>query len=64
MDCQYEGDMPPPPRRIERDESAPFPAHWPGFCRGCHLPISEGQSIVRLGDKDDPDHEYRHESCS
>lgn len=36
-----------------------FAARFPGHCRGCNLPIHEGQRIARLSDDT-----YRHEGCS
>lgn len=64
MDCQYEGEMPPPPPRERRTIGSPFEARIEGWCPECDLPIHAGQMIVRVVRGDGDQGAYHHETCT
>lgn len=61
VDCMDEGLLAPPPKLMATRMGPPITARFPGHCRGCNLPIHEGQSIVPMGDVDGF---WLHESCA
>lgn len=58
VECMAEGNLAPPPRPAPPTVVQRLTARFPGHCRGCNLPIHEGQRIARLADET-----YRHNDC-